>query len=119
MYVIVICKCFMFQFLYILKYLQKTHTTYISVTLQLQPLFARETEFVLPVLGKIPFQHDNPCSSIPNFNFTIPSTIFTYPYISIFGTSTQSTYVVRYAVNLTTKIHVWKALIFVVVCVFC
>jgi len=36
-----------------------------------------------------------------------------------FGTSRQSTYVVRYAVNLTTKIHVWKALIFVVVCVFC
>jgi len=35
-----------------------------------------------------------------------------------FGTSTQSTYVVRYVVNLTTEIHVWKALIFVVVCVF-
>jgi len=36
-----------------------------------------------------------------------------------FGTSSQSTYVVRYAANLTTEIHVWKALIFVVVCVFC
>jgi len=36
-----------------------------------------------------------------------------------FGTSTQSTYALRYAVNLTTKIHVCKALIFVVVCVFC
>ena len=35
-----------------------------------------------------------------------------------FGTSTQSTFALRYAVNLTTEIHVWKALIFVVVCVF-
>jgi len=35
-----------------------------------------------------------------------------------FGTSTLSTYALRYAVNLTTEIKVWKALIFVVVCVF-
>ena len=35
-----------------------------------------------------------------------------------FGTSTQSTSALRFAVNLTTEITVWKALIFVVVCVF-
>jgi len=72
----------MFQLLYILKYVQKTHTTYISITLQLKPLFARETEIVLPVSGKIPFPRDALCPSIPNFPFTIPSIIFTYPYIS-------------------------------------
>ena len=50
--------------------MQKTLTTYISITLQLQPLFACETGFLLPLSSKIPFPRDNLCSSILNFNFT-------------------------------------------------
>ena len=69
------------MFLYILNYLQKAPTTYILVTLQLQPLFTRETEFVLALSGKIPFPCDNLCSSIPNFNFTIPSHSFSVTHI--------------------------------------
>jgi len=85
------CKLFLFKFLYILKYLQKTPTTYISVTLQLQPLFAHETEFLLPLSGKIPFRRDNLCYSIPNFNFTIHSHSFSVTHIfkpSLFSANT-------------------------------
>ena len=62
-------------------YCEEKISTYIFLFVTAVQVVVRETEFVLPLSAKIPFPRDSICSSIPNFNFTIPSHSFSVTHI--------------------------------------
>jgi len=131
------CKLFFLKFLYILKFLKKHLQHIFQLLYNYSHYLHMKLNFCCHFQVRFLFPRDNLCSSILNFNFTIHSHSFSVTHIfkpslfsaitwmemkqtteQFFGTSTPSTSALRYAVNLTTEINVWKALIFVVVCVF-